>query len=120
MPTCPPMLRDDFLMRLIARVGELISRALRLAKQGKHDEAGDTLEDAYKKELGMPRAMLDRLDAATAARTLGGEKSVVLAALLDAEAELAQLAGNEASARERRQRANAVRVAAGLPVPKGG
>lgn len=111
------MLRDDFLMRLITRIGDLIARAIRLAKQGKHDEATRSIEDAYKNELGMPRAMLDRLDAATAARTLGGEKSVVLAALLDAEAQLAQLAGDDACALERRQRANALRVAAGLPVP---
>lgn len=110
------MLRDDFLMRLIRRIGDLIGRAIGLARQGQHEEAERAIEDAYKNELGMPRAMLDRLDPQTVARTLGGEKSVVVTALLDAEAQLSELAGDEARATERRARANEIRTAAGLPV----
>jgi hypothetical protein len=110
-------LRDDFLMRMIARIVELIGRAMGLAKQGKHDEAENAIDDAYKKELGMPRPMLDRLDPATVVSTLGGEKTVVVTALLDAEAQLAELAGDDARAAERRARAAAIRNAAGLPVP---
>ena len=95
------MLRDDFLMRMIRRIGDLIARADGLARQGQHEDAERAIDDAYKTELGIPRAMLDRLDPATVASTLGGEKCVVLTALLDAEAQLAKLVGDEPRATER-------------------
>ncbi|MGZ3421553.1 MAG: hypothetical protein ACXWUG_10875 [Polyangiales bacterium] len=113
------MLRDDFLMRMIRRLGDLIGRAMGLAKKGRHDEAEIAIVEIYKTEVGVPRDMLDRLDPKTVASTLGSEKSMIVAALLDAEAQLAKLAGNEQRAVERLARANAIRVAAGLPVTTG-
>jgi hypothetical protein len=110
------MLRDDFLMRMIRRLGDLIGRAMGLAKKGQHEEAELAIVEIYKTEVGMPRDMLERLDAKTVASTLGAEKSMIVAALLDAEAQLAKLAGNDTHAAERQERANAIRLAAGLPV----
>lgn len=111
-----PMLRDDFLMRMIQRLGDLLRRAIELARKGKSDEAEQALEEIYKTEIGMPRDMLDRLEPKTVVSTLGAEKSMVVAVVLDSEAELAELSGDAARAASRRARARAVRVAAGLPV----
>lgn len=110
------MLRDDFLVRMIRRLGDLIGRAIGLARGGKHDEAQEAVAEIYKSELGMPRDMLEKLDAQTVASTFGAEKSMIIAALLDAEAQLASFAGDRARATERGTRANAIRSAAGLPV----
>jgi hypothetical protein len=110
------MLRDDFLMRMIQRLGDLLRRAIELARKGKAEEADQALEEIYKTEVGMPREMLDRLEPRTLASTVGAEKSMVVAAVLDSEAELAELAGDATRAANRRARARAVRVAAGLPV----
>jgi len=95
------MLRDDFLMRTIRQLAEVIARIAGLRKEGKHDEATAALEAAYHSHVGMPKAMIDKLDAATVAATFGGEKSMIIAALLDAEG--------------RSERANEIRAAAGLP-----
>jgi hypothetical protein len=110
------MLRDDFLMRMIQRMGDLLRRAIELAQKGRREEADQALEEIYNTEIGMPREMLERLDPKTVASTLGPEKSMLVAALLDAEARVADLAGDAALALNRTQRANAIRAAAGLPV----
>ena len=110
------MIREDFLMRMIRRLAELIGRALGLARNGQHEEAELAIEDIYKTELGMTRDMVERLDPATVARTLGAEKSMIVASLLDAEAQLAELAADETRASLRRSRASAIRAAAGIPM----
>ncbi len=109
------MIREDFLLRMIQRLAEIIGRVLGLAKEGRIDEATAALEDAMRAQLGMPSEMLDRLPSDEVARVLGPEKSMILAALLDAEAELAGMRKDPARARERNERADAVRVSAGLP-----
>lgn len=103
------MLRDDFLMRTIRQLAEVIARIAGLTKEGKHDDALAALDGAYHAHVGMPKAMVDRLDPATVAVTFGPEKSMVIAALLDAESSMR--GGTPA----RSVRANAIRTAAGLP-----
>lgn len=102
------MIRDDFLMRLIQQLAETIGRAMGLARKGRTEEAVRELDDALLTHVGMPRAMLDRLPPEEVARLLGPEKSMVIAALLDAHADIA-------GTPERRARAEAIRSAAGLP-----
>ena len=109
------MIREDFLLRAIQRLAEIIGRVLGLAKEGRMDEATAALEAETRAQLGMPSEMLDRLPPNEVARVLGAEKSMILAALLDAEAELARMQKNPARARERNERADAIRVSAGLP-----
>jgi hypothetical protein len=113
------VLRDDFLMRMIQRLVELIARAVGLAKKGRHDEAEEAIEEIYKSEIGMPRDMLEKLAPATIASTLGSEKSMLIAALLDAEAQLAELQGDLVRVADRNARADAIRAAAGLPLTRG-
>lgn len=103
------MIRQDYLMRMIQQLAELIGRAMGLAKKGRTEEAEQVLDEALATHIGMPRAMLDKLPPEEIARLLGPEKSMVVAAILDAEA---QIHGDRA----RGERANAIRSAAGLPV----
>lgn len=102
------MIRQDFLLRLIQQLAELIGRAIGLAKKGRVEEAEQVLDDTASTHVGMTRAMLDRLPPEEIARLLGAEKSMVVAAILDAEA---QIRGDAT----RKHRANAIRLAAGLP-----
>ena len=104
------MIRDDFLMRMIRQLAEVIARITGLAKSGRSHEAERALEEACGTFVGMPKSMIDRLDPETIAKTFGPEKAMVIAALLDAEATL-----EKSDAAERRARAAAVRAAAGLP-----
>jgi hypothetical protein len=104
------MLREDFVMRMIRQLAEVIARIAGFTREGKHDDAAAALEEAYRSHLGMPKSMVDRLDAETVARTLGAEKSMIVAALLDAEATM-----HGADVAARAARANQIRTAAGLP-----
>lgn len=112
------MIREDFLLRLIQQLAEVIGRAMGLARTGKTEEAERALDEAANTHVGMPRAMLEKLPPAEIARLLGAEKSMVVAALLDAEADIAALAADESRALVLRGRADAVRVAAGLPTKR--
>lgn len=103
------MIREDFLLRMIQRLAEVIGRALGLARNGKVDEAERALDEATTGFAGMRRSMLDRLAPDEVVHALGPEKSMAIAAILDAEAEIR----NDPS---RAARANAIRAAAGLPL----
>ncbi len=103
------MIRQDFLERMIRQIADAIGAALRLAREGKHEEAFQSIEDAYRTYLGMPKPMVDRLDPATVVSTFGPEKAIVIAALLDGEAKL-----DPECAAELTERANAIRAAIGL------
>ena len=104
------MIKDDFLMRMIRQLAEVIARIAGLAKEGRSHEAERALEEACGSFVGMPKSMIDKLDPETIAKTFGPEKAMVIAALLDAEASL-----GKSDAASRRERAAAVRSAAGLP-----
>jgi hypothetical protein len=110
------MIREDFLLRLIQQLAEVIGRAMGLARKGRTEEAERALDEATNTHVGMPRAMLNKLAPEELARVLGPEKCMVVAALLDAEADIAKLTADEGRAAVLIARANAIRIAAGLPV----
>lgn len=112
------MIRDDFLMRAIKKLADAIGRIMKMAREGRAEEATTALEDETRAQLGMPGAMLDRLPPEQIVQTFNVEKSMIVAALLDADAELALLRGDSARVTERRDRADAIRRAAGLPVTR--
>lgn len=103
------MIREDFLERMIRQIAETIAAAMGLAREGKVEEAIESIEAAYRTYLGMPKDMVDRLDAATVVATFGAQKAIVIAALLDGEAKL-----DAERAAELAARANAIRAAIGL------
>lgn len=103
------MLKDDWLLRTVHRLVELLARAVGAAREGRLDEAKKQLDEAYSGQLGMPRRMLERLDPATCVMTLGKEKSKLLVMLLEAEAEIDALGGNEALSALHRGRAEDVK-----------
>jgi hypothetical protein len=102
------MIRNDFLLRLIQQLAEVIGRALGLAKKGQTEEARRLLDEQLRAHVGMPWAMLDKLPPEEIARLLGAEKCMIIAVILDARADVE----NDPTLR---MRANAIRSAAGLP-----
>jgi hypothetical protein len=105
--------QEDFILRLAKRIGEVLARALGLAKQGHHDESVQALEQGVGAELGIPFGMLLRLDAASAARLLGKEKAMQLVAALRTRAVLFGIAGRDDDARASSQRADDLETALG-------
>ncbi|MBX3218426.1 MAG: hypothetical protein KF850_40850 [Labilithrix sp.] len=103
------MLRRDYLERMIQQLADTLARAVGLAKEGKHEEAARDVDSLYDRNVGLPRRMLERLDLGSVRSMLGGEKLAALVLLLEAEAELRRLRGDEAGAAERERRALALR-----------
>ncbi|HYJ10916.1 MAG TPA: hypothetical protein VEX18_17965 [Polyangiaceae bacterium] len=85
--------QEDFVLRLARRIGEVLARALGVAKQGSYDESHQVLEQGVASELGMPFHMLLRLDAASAVRLLGRDKAAQLVEALRTRALLFELGG---------------------------
>jgi hypothetical protein len=102
------VIRNDFLLRLIQQLAEVIGRALGLAKKGQTEEARRLLDDQLRTHVGMPWAMLDKLPPEEIARLLGPEKCMIIAVILDARADVEHDP-------TLRVRASAIRGAAGLP-----
>jgi hypothetical protein len=93
------MLQRDYLMRLIEQILMFLARALGLARKGQHAEAERELEAAYA-ALGLGRRLVDRLDASTL-RAMAGDKIEALVRVLQADAEIAKLAGDHTLAARR-------------------
>lgn len=101
-------MHSEFLKQILEQLAGVLTRSLELADQGKLQEASRLVEQAYTTIVGFPRAQLERLDAGSA-RMMLGAKSDMVARLLDAEAEIARVAGDTAREAERRKRATAIR-----------
>jgi hypothetical protein len=99
---------EDFILRLAKRIGAVLARALGLAKQGNHDESLQVLEQGVGAELGIPLAMLLRLDAASAVRLLGKDKAAQFAAALRTRSILFGMAGRDQDARVSSSHADAI------------
>jgi hypothetical protein len=104
---------QDFILRMAKRIGEVLARALGLAKQGNHDESVEVLEQGVGAELGIPFVMLMRLDPASAVRLLGREKASQFVAALRTRSVLFGIAGRDADARASSSHADAVEAALG-------
>ncbi|HYJ34062.1 MAG TPA: hypothetical protein VE326_12700 [Candidatus Binatia bacterium] len=80
---------DDYLLRQIQTVADMIARAAGLRLEGSPDEARAVLEQAYGVLLAGQTALIRRLDAGTAASLLGSpERILMLARLFEEESEL--------------------------------
>src|SRR5690349_24716054 len=104
---------QDFILRMAKRIGEVLARALGLAKQGNHDESVEVLEQGVGAELGIPFVMLMRLDPASAVRLLGKEKATHFVAALRTRSVLFGIAGREEEARVSSSHADAGEAAHG-------
>jgi hypothetical protein len=81
------MIRQDYLLRLIEQLKQALARILRQRDEQQHDDALDTLVDAYDELLGHRPEALAMLAPESAAMMLEkGVKLRVYAALLQAEA----------------------------------
>jgi hypothetical protein len=101
------MQRQDYIERMIQRVAAAIGRAAGAAQSGRLEEAQQQPDATWSGVLGVRRSDVERLDEATLRMLLNG-KLEPAAALLDAEADLLQVRGDDALA------AQARRLAAGL------
>ena len=87
-------------MRAVESIVAAIARVTNLLREGRIDEARSELERAYSGQLGIPLAMLNRLDATSAVTVLGPHRAALLLDLLRAEVALHQ-ASSDAKAERR-------------------
>jgi len=91
----PVSSREDYLLRLIQRMGEVLARMLGQKNGGQVQEALLTLDDAQGELLGPLAEVVPRVDAATAAHMLGDPHRIAAwARLLHERAGLLRLAGD--------------------------
>jgi hypothetical protein len=102
------VINDDWLLRTIHRLVALLAKAIGAAREGRVDDARKELEGLYGSELGMPRRMLERLEPSTAVLALGHDKARLFVRLLEADADIASISGDEGLASTLRARASAV------------
>lgn len=100
------MIKRDYLERLIEELASVAARALGFAKAGETNKARNELDDFYP-QVGVPALVLDRLDPTTI-RMMSGDKVGALVKLLEADAELSDLLGDDTRARKRRALAKAL------------
>lgn len=93
-------LREDFILRLIRQLVEVIARALHLAKERQFDEAKQALEAGARGALGTELSSLLMVDAPTVVELLGDWRRVLaFAQLVDALGQLDSQRGEPARAR---------------------
>jgi Family of unknown function (DUF6483) len=98
--------RRDYILRLIEQFAEMLARIVGLRKAGQLDEAQKLASETADGIFGSLRAMIDQVDASTAAGLLSArEKIAVYAALTAEEAEIVALKGDARKAHARRRRA---------------
>lgn len=96
----------DYIMRLIEQFAQVLARLTGLRKAGKLDEAQKLVDETANGIFGSLRAMIDQVDASTAAGLLGAREKIAVYAALTAEgAEIAQSRGDARKAQARRRRA---------------
>lgn len=92
-------------------MGEVLARALGIAKQGSYDDSHQVLEQGVASELGMPFHMLLKLDPQSAVRLLGRDKARLFAEALETRALLFDLGGKPHDSAACREHAAHVRRA---------
>jgi hypothetical protein len=102
------VINDDWLLRTIHRLVALLARVVGMAREGRVEDARRELELLYSTELGMPRRMLERLEPSTAVLALGHDKARLFVRMLEADADIASIAGDEGLASTLRAQASAV------------
>jgi len=87
--------QEDFLLRELRRVAEMIARALNLRGSGDLPAARNEIDNAYKALLEGQSDLLRMLDTSSAARLIGNPKKVAaLARITAVDAALAAAQGN--------------------------
>lgn len=87
--------QDDFLLRELRKVAEMIARALGFRGSGELPAARTEIDTAYTTLLGQQADLLRMLDAPSAARLIGNPKKIAaFASVTAADAALAADMGN--------------------------
>jgi hypothetical protein len=87
--------QEDFLLRELRRVAEMIARALGFRGSGNLPAARTEIDNAYSTLLGQQSDLLRMLDPVSAARLIGHPKKIAaLARITAADAALAAATGN--------------------------
>lgn len=97
--------QEDFVLRVAKRLGEVLARALGIAKQGSYDDSHQVLEHGVASEMGMPFHMLLKLDPQSTVRLLGKGKARLFAEALETRALLFELGGKTHDALASREHA---------------
>ena len=90
---------QDYIKRLLQKIGEVLARALGVGKGGNYDERLQIREQGVGSELGMPFSMLLRLQPKALVSLLGPAKASAFAEALRTRATLFALAHRDADAR---------------------
>jgi hypothetical protein len=99
---------QDYIKRLLQKMGEVLARALGLGKSGNFDESFQVLEQGVGAELGMPFAMLLRLEPKALVSLLGPAKAAAFGEALRTRSLLFGLANREVDARLSASKAEAI------------
>src|SRR5262245_19825871 len=107
---------QEFIQRQIKQLAQVLARLLTGKVEERNvDAALDELDGSYDAILGLPRAMLDRVDEASLSMMLGRpDRLEAYVWLQEKEAELRAARGETAEAARLRARAHRVAVAGGL------
>jgi hypothetical protein len=98
--------RQDYLMRMIEQIIQVLTRVIALGRAGDFHEALAQLRTANELLLGPFSEVLPRLDSASAAQMLGNpDQLLAYARLISAEAEVRRMMGDAAAADGLAQRA---------------
>ena len=114
--------RDDYLLRLIQEAAAALRRLrTRLGGGDSAEEVNRDADAAIGTLLGPQRAMLERLDAWSAANLLGdAERVMVWSDLLQLQADIMEASGDSARSASIRQRAGALRSHVPVTTEPGG
>lgn len=96
---------QDYIKRLLQKIGEVLARALGLGKAGNYDESLQVLEHGIGAELGMPFAMLLRVEPKSVVALLGKGKAAAFAEALRTRSLLFELANRSTEAHDSAARA---------------
>ena len=101
--------QDDFLLRELSKVAEMVARAVYLRASGDLPAARTEIDTAYSRLLGQQSDLLRMLDPVSAARLIGNPKKIAaLANITAADAALAGEMGNSKAERHLAARATAL------------
>jgi len=102
------MQKRDYFERMIEQVAAAAAKVMGLAAERRVEDAGVELDEAWRAGPGLGRNDAARLDDATLSILLG-PKTILAAALFEAEAAIADARGEATRARDLRARAAASR-----------
>lgn len=105
------MYEDDYILRVVRRIGQLLAAMLGAVAAGKNEDAEQALEEGYDLTLGPHRSMLDLMDGETLARLIDDPRRIAgLADLCEAEATLRTRQGHTQLAALRARQAAGLRA----------